>query len=135
MDEIFIDRLVVRCVIGVNDWERASRQTLLISLRLGTSIETAARNDYLAGTVDYVDVCRLAEDIAQRGAYRLIEALAERLAAAILDLDAVQRVEVCIEKPAAVHSARSVGVRIVRDASDGGAPRDDLMPGAGQSHH
>jgi len=114
MDEILIQQLALKCIIGVHNWERSSAQKLLVSLRISSSTSQAAAQDRLSATVDYAAVCRLAEQIARDGNFRLVETLAEAIAAAILQLQGVRRVSVKIMKPAAVRNTAAVGVSIVR---------------------
>jgi dihydroneopterin aldolase/D-erythro-7,8-dihydroneopterin triphosphate epimerase len=47
--------------------------------------------------------------------FHLAEALAERIADICLENEAVQQVQVTVEKPSALRFARSVGVEITRD--------------------
>jgi dihydroneopterin aldolase len=114
MDQILIDDLAVSCTIGIHDWERSSRQHLLISLVLDTDISAAATSDDISSTVDYVAASELVLQTARAGSFRLIETLASTLADRLLALNGVSGVQVTVRKPAAVRQAGSVGVRINR---------------------
>ena len=116
-DTIFIRRLPVACIIGVHPEERGSRQQLLVSVELTTDFNQAAASDRLSDTLDYSDIAARIEHCAIDGRYRLIETLAERLADELLVLP-VTRIQIEIEKPAALASTRQVGVRIVRTRND-----------------
>lgn len=115
MDRVFIDELTVHCVIGVHDWERRVRQKLLVSVELEADLTSAARTDDLAATIDYATAADQIEDIAVAGRFRLIEALAERIAQVLLQTPAIHRIRVTVRKPGALSRARAVGVTIERD--------------------
>lgn len=116
MGTIFIHDLPVECVVGLNLHERASRQRLLIGLELDVDFSAAAASDDLSDTVDYAAAARRVTDLAVSGRYRLIEALAEAIADALLE-DPVTAVRVEVRKPAAVSATRQVGVRVSRSAT------------------
>jgi dihydroneopterin aldolase len=114
--QIFIENLRVECVIGVHDFERRSRQRLSISVTMTTDLERAAASDDLAATVDYAAVAEQIEALAIGGEFKLVETLAERIAAMLIGGYPLSAVDVEIRKPAAVRRAEAVGVRIRRSA-------------------
>ncbi|MGE0626026.1 MAG: dihydroneopterin aldolase [Pseudomonadales bacterium] len=117
MGILFIRDLPVECVIGVHPHERNSRQRLLISIELRTSFRDAAATDDLAHALDYVALAETIERIATDGRFRLIEALAERIADALFD-PRMQRLEVEVRKPAALPRTPHVGVRTCRPSEE-----------------
>jgi dihydroneopterin aldolase/D-erythro-7,8-dihydroneopterin triphosphate epimerase len=113
-DRIFIRDLVVRCVIGVEEEERRERQDVVVQIDLWVDLRKAGRTDALADSVDYSVLKRqilLATEITQ---YRLIEALAQRIADECLKDRRIECVKVAVEKPGVLRFARTVGVEIVR---------------------
>ena len=102
--------------MGIHPHERASRQRLLIALELDVDFTAAAASDDLVDTVDYAAAARRITEMAVKGRYRLIEALAEAIADAFLE-DPVTAVRVEVRKPAAVSGTRQVGVRASRSGS------------------
>lgn len=114
MDCVVIDGLAISCIIGVHAWERACRQRLTVSLEITTNTHPAAESDDLSQTVDYVAVTDLCAKTAREGRFQLIETLAARIADGVLNLPAVDAVQVTIRKPGAVSAADAVGVRLTR---------------------
>lgn len=115
MDQVFIRGLLVDAVIGVYDWERDIRQSLLIDLEMDWDIRTAAAGDDLAATLDYAAVSQRVLDYTAASSFQLIESLAERLAALLLEEFAIARLRLRITKPGAVAEAQGgVGVSIER---------------------
>ena len=53
MDIVYLRHLTVDTVIGVWEWERRIRQTLIMDLELGVDTVAAAASDDLTYTVDY----------------------------------------------------------------------------------
>ncbi len=114
MDRIVIKELLVRCILGVSAEERREKQDVLINVVLFTDLSTPGRSDRFEDSVDYRAVKKDILTAVEGSQYHLAEALAERVAEACLAHGAVQRVQVTVEKPAALRFARSVAVEIDR---------------------
>lgn len=115
VDWVLIDGLEAEAIIGVFDWERQIRQRLVIDLEVAADLRAAADSDRLEQALDYAALSRAVLEFAANSRYRLLEALAEELAALILRDFAVRRVRLKIAKPGAVAAARNVAVCIERD--------------------
>lgn len=114
MDYVFIEGLQVDALIGLYDWERRIRQPLVFDLEMAFDNSVPAASDAIADTLDYKAVSkRLVEYVAQTD-FQLVETLAERCAALVLDEFGVSRVRLKLSKPGAVRGARAVGVVIER---------------------
>jgi FolB domain-containing protein len=121
MDRIMIKELLVRCVLGVDDEERRERQDVLISVTLHADLQRAGQSDRLEDAIDYRTIKKQILAAAEGSRHRLVEALAERVAALCLGHVGVRRVEVLIEKPGSLRFARSAAVEITREPSVGPA--------------
>ena len=121
LGKIHIRDLLLRCIIGVNDWERGNKQDVLINITLHADLKTACRTDRIEDTVDYRAIKNNVAAMVESSSYMLVERLAERVTDICLEHPRVQRVEVSVEKPGALRFARSVGIEIVRerDATSG----------------
>jgi len=117
-DRIEIRDLLVRGIIGVNEWERTNRQDILINITLFADLRPAGRTDDLTQSVDYKAVAKQVIAHAESSARLTVEALAADIARICLERPRVRRVRVRVEKPAALRFARSVGVEIERQAED-----------------
>ena len=114
MDKVFIEGLEVEALIGIYDWERRIRQPLQFDIEMAFDNRRPAASDRIEDTLDYKAVSkRLVEFVSQSG-YGLVETLAERCAALILNEFAVSQVRLKLGKPGAVRGARAVGVVIER---------------------
>lgn len=116
MDTIFIQDLRVDTVIGIYDWERRIRQTVRFDLEMVFDIRAAAAGDDIDKTLDYKAVAKRVIAFVEAAEFQLVETLAERVAALILEEFDVSRVTVTADKHYALRGAGGVGVRITRQA-------------------
>lgn len=101
-------------MIGVFDWERRVKQTVILDLDMGGDIRRAAASDDLADTLNYKAVAKRVIDFVEHSEYQLVETLAERVAELILNEFGVPWVRLRLNKQGAVRGARDVGVVIER---------------------
>jgi dihydroneopterin aldolase len=118
-DRIFLRDLRVETVIGIWDWERKIRQTVSIDLEMAADIRRAAATDSIDDTLNYKAVAKRVQQFVGESSFQLVETLAEKIAALIVDEFAVPWVEVRINKPGAIRGARDVGVQIRRSKDTG----------------
>lgn len=114
MDIIFLKDLKAECVIGVWDWERQLRQRITIDLEMGTDIKRAAASDDLEDTLNYKAVAKRVIGFVEGSEFKLIETLAERIAALLLEEFDIPWCRVTLDKGGAVRGSRAVGVVIER---------------------
>ncbi|MBF0367894.1 MAG: dihydroneopterin aldolase [Magnetococcales bacterium] len=114
LDRIVIRDLLLRCVIGIQDWERNTRQDVVVNVTLFADITTAGRSDRIEDTVNYKTLAKRMIAFTEASSFYLVEALAEKLAEMCLEEPGVERVRIGVEKPGALRFARSVGVEIER---------------------
>ena len=113
-DEIRIDGLRLRSVLGVRPDERTAPRDLVADVRFGIDLAPAARSDDLADTVDWAALCALLRDCAARRADKLAETLADALAREVLADPRVAWVRLRLEKPGALPDAGSPSVSVFR---------------------
>jgi FolB domain-containing protein len=112
MDKVFIKDLLVRGIIGVNDWERDKPQDILINITIFTDTRRAALSDDLNDCVDYSALAKKVQAHAESAARFTVEALANDLVKICLQEKGVEKAIVRVEKPGAVRFAASVGVEV-----------------------
>jgi FolB domain-containing protein len=115
MDRIFIRELLVRCVLGVDDEERREMQDVLVTVTLHADLRRAGESDRLEDAIDYRAIKKQVMAAAEGSRYKLVEALAERIATLCLVHPGVLRVDVLVEKPGSLRFARSAAVEITRE--------------------
>ncbi|HEX7260701.1 MAG TPA: dihydroneopterin aldolase [Luteolibacter sp.] len=97
-DTIEIRRLRVSTLIGVPDEERATAQTLLVTVRMTPSLGFGGLADEISRTIDYYAVSQEIETLAAARPRRLIETLATDIADHLLENHPLQHVAISIEK-------------------------------------
>ena len=115
MDHVIIRELRVPCIVGVLPAERTTAQEVVVSLQVGTDTARAARSGELADTIDYAALAERVRELIVAGRYRLLETMAEDLAACALADRRAASVRVTVRKPAAIAGARDAGVEIARE--------------------
>ncbi len=113
-DKVFIEGLEIDTLIGIYDWERRIRQTLVFDIEMDFNNRVPAASDDIALTLNYKDVSKRLMEYVSESSFGLVETLAERCAAIVLDEFGVAHVRLKLSKPGAVRGARAVGVIIER---------------------
>jgi dihydroneopterin aldolase len=91
------------------------RRPVWIELELGCDLRRAGRSDRLVHTIDYAEIYRAVREVAAEREHRLVEALAERIAEALLSRFPLESCTVSVRKPTPVAgNLRHAGVRIHR---------------------
>jgi dihydroneopterin aldolase len=114
MDKVFIEALEVECVIGIYDWERKIRQPVVLDLEMAFDNRKPASSDAIEDTLDYKAVSKRLIQFVSESSFGLVETLAERCCAIVLEEFGVSHVRLKLAKPGAVRGAKAVGVIIER---------------------
>lgn len=124
-DKIFVRGLRLFGRHGVLEAEQELGQTFIIDLEAETKIEEAGLSDNLKDTINYAEMCEIAERIVKGSPDQLVERVASRIAYQILSqFPRTKKVHVRIRKPhvALPFTLDSVGIEICRS-------RADVLPG------
>jgi dihydroneopterin aldolase len=114
MDIVYISGLRAQAVIGVYEWERLVRQTLVVDLEMASDTARAAASDAIADALDYAAISQRVLALVEESQYQLIESLAEEVARVVMGEFGVPWLRVRVGKPGAVAEAEDVGVVIER---------------------
>lgn len=117
-DRIKIKDLLLRGIIGINEWEREKVQDILINITLFTNLRKAGESDNIEDSVNYRTVTKKVIEHVEKSENFTVEALAVQIAKICLQEPGVQRARVRVEKPGALRFAKSVGVEIERGSED-----------------
>jgi FolB domain-containing protein len=117
-DKIFVKDLLLRGIIGLNDWERDKPQDILINLTLFTDMRAAGQSDHADDILNYRTITKAIIAYVEASQHYLVEALATAIARICVVDYAAARVIVRVEKPGALRFAQSVGVEIERERRD-----------------
>ena len=115
-DIVFIEGLHVNAVIGVYEWEKQILQKLVFDLEMEHDNRVPAATDDLSKTLDYEAISNFITSFCLEHQFELIETLAERLAASLIETFSLSVITMTLRKPGAVPAANAVGVKIRRSA-------------------
>ncbi len=115
MDKIFIHALKTEAIIGIFDWERQVRQTVIVDIEIGADVRRAALTDSIEDTLNYKRVAKRVLTFVEGSQFHLVETLAEHVAMLVLEEFGVAWVGIVLSKPGAVRNSRDVGVALERD--------------------
>lgn len=126
-DRVFLEGLIFYAYHGVNPEENALGQRFVVDVSLTRDLRAAGASDAIARTTSYSAVYKQVRDIVESGPYRLIETVAEKIAAQLLDAHpAVEEVRVRVRKPdvaikgSIFTPSGGVGVEVYRVRADSG---------------
>ncbi len=118
MDKIFLTALATECIVGIWDWERKVKQTVVIDLEMSCDVRKAAASDRIEDTVDYKAVSKRLLSFVGESQFHLVETLAEQIAKIIIIEFGVPWVRVRLNKQGAIRNSRDVGILIERRRED-----------------
>lgn len=118
MDKIFLTALTTECIVGIWDWERKVKQTVVIDLEMACDVRKAARSDHIDDTIDYKAVSKRLLAFVEASQFQLVETLAEAIARIIVTEFGVNWVKVRLNKQGAIRGSRDVGILIERTRDD-----------------
>jgi dihydroneopterin aldolase len=114
MDAIIVRDLRVEALIGIHRRERHVQQTLSIDLDIGLPGTQVFASDKVADTIDYEQVALRIKALAGEQHYRLVETLADKIAALLTGDFGAPWVKVSVAKIGILPNAKFVGVTIER---------------------
>ena len=117
-DKVVIKDLLLRGIIGINDWEREKRQDILINITLLGDLKKAGQSDDIEDAINYRTVTKQVIQLVETSQRLTVEALAADIARIGCQTPGVTLAKVRVEKPGALRFAESVGVEIERRPAD-----------------
>jgi 7,8-dihydroneopterin aldolase/epimerase/oxygenase len=118
MDKIFIHALKTEAIIGIYDWERQVKQTVVVDIEISADVRKAALSDSIGDTLNYRRVAKRVLAFVEASRCQLIETLSEQIAMLILEEFEVAGVRIALSKPGAVRGSKDVGVIVERNRED-----------------
>ncbi len=114
MDIIFLGGLEIETIIGIYDWERETKQTVVLDIEMAFDIQKAAETDDIQFTLDYKTVSKRIIGFVESSQFFLVEKLITEIANIILNEFEVPWVKISLNKKGAIRGASDVGIIIER---------------------
>lgn len=99
-DTLTLHEITIECHLGVEEWERAIPQPVWIDLELSIDAARAAKRDDMRHAVDYARVISMVSEVVRQGSFKLMETLAEQIAARLLAEFGMPNIVVRVRKKA-----------------------------------
>ena len=113
-DIIFLRNLHIDTLIGIFDWERTAKQTLIFDIEMAFDCSRAGESDAIEDALDYKAVYDRLVAFVSQSEFFLIEKLAAQMIAIIQQEFPVSWVKLTVNKKGAVGANIDVGVIIER---------------------
>ena len=118
-DVILLEGIQIPAALGVTAAERRMRRPVLLDLEVERDLRSAGRSDRIRDTLHYKRIFEVVEDVAANQEHKLVEALAERIACAVLGKFDADAVTVTVRKPKPIAGVLDhAGVRVTRSRED-----------------
>ncbi len=118
-DVILLEGIQVPAALGVTAAERRVRRPVTLDLEVARDLRAAGRSDSIRQTIHYKRIFEIVEDVASNQEHKLVEALADRIARAVLGKFDADAVTVTVRKPTPIAGVlQYAGVRITRTRED-----------------
>ncbi len=114
MDIIFLGGLEIETIIGIYDWERVTKQTVILDIEMAFDIQKAAETDDIQYTLDYKTVSHRIVSFVEASQFLLVEKLISEIANIIRNEFSVPWVKITLNKKGAIRGASDVGIIIER---------------------
>jgi len=118
LDTVKIERLELDCIIGINPWERLTKQQITIDIEIDTDLTAAGKSDSIEDTINYRTIAKTVTTEVEKSDYGLIESIGAKIADICLEDNRVFSVRVTVRKPGAVRKASAVGIVIRRNRTE-----------------
>lgn len=113
-DKILIKNLTLVCNVGVTQNERSKAQNVIIDIEIFSDLSPAGKTDDIDQTIDYYSIKEKVTNAVAKGQFKLLESLAENVAALILKEPHVSSVTVAVKKEKYAQNPM-LGIEIARD--------------------
>jgi D-erythro-7,8-dihydroneopterin triphosphate epimerase len=107
-----ITNLRLQTVIGCNDWERNTRQEIIVNIEMTFNPQAAIESDRLEATLDYRAVKKRIIASVSASSFNLLESLTAHILDLIMEYPLVQSARVTVDKPKALRFADSVSIAL-----------------------
>lgn len=114
MDIIFLGGLEIETIIGIYDWERETKQRVILDIEMAFDIQKAAETDDIQYTLDYKTVSKRIISFVETSQFLLVEKLISEIATIIRNEFNVSWVKITLNKKGAIRGASDVGITIER---------------------
>jgi FolB domain-containing protein len=109
---IRITDLLLRTIIGANEWERSAPQDVIINIEVVFDASEAVVSDSVKDTIDYKKLKRRIIIEVENSSYKLLESLTNKVLSIVMEEPRAKSAVVRIDKPGALRYTKTVSVEM-----------------------
>ena len=113
-DTLYIEKLKLKAYLGVYPWEQEIKRSVYFDIEFPVNAPQASLQDNLADTINYEVLYHHLEKLLESTRFQLIETLAEKSAALLLEMLPLPWIKLKVSKPYAIPQANSISISITR---------------------
>ncbi|CAG8584868.1 11842_t:CDS:2 [Acaulospora morrowiae] len=110
-DIIFVKDLKLSTIIGINPWERETKQIVILNLTIYTDFRNAGSQR------DFRTIVKKISEHVEESSYKTVEAISTSITRIAITQCDVEKITVRVEKPSALTFVESAGIEITRNYS------------------
>ena len=110
---IRITNLKLRTIIGIQDWERKKKQSVVINITFHFDASKSNKTDNIGDTIDYKTLTKDIIKVVEASKFNLLEKLCKAVLDLVMQDKRVKEAHIRIDKPGALRFAESVSVELV----------------------
>lgn len=114
MDIIFLTGLEASAIIGIYDWERQTKQSVVLDIEMAFDSSKAAATDDIKYALDYKAVSSRVTSFVEQSSFFLVEKLITEIADILMAEFNIPWVKITLNKRGAISRAKDVGIIIER---------------------
>jgi D-erythro-7,8-dihydroneopterin triphosphate epimerase len=107
---IKIENLKLRTIVGIYEWEKKTKQDIVINVEIEFDGTKAIESDDIEDTVDYKSITKKIITLVEESEFNLIERIAGEAIKIIMENEKVEKASVRVDKPGALRFTDSVSV-------------------------
>lgn len=107
-----ITNLRLRTIIGFKEWERKTKQDVIINIKAGFDADLSRQTDQVDDTMDYKILTKKIIKLVEESNFNLIEKLNQKVLDLIMEDSKIIWAKVKIEKPFALRFSDSVSITL-----------------------
>jgi D-erythro-7,8-dihydroneopterin triphosphate epimerase len=107
---IKIENLKLRTIVGIYEWEKKTKQDIVINIEIEFDGTKAIESDDIEDTVDYKSITKKIITMVEESEFNLIERIAGEAIKIIMENEKVEKASVRVDKPGALRFTDSVSV-------------------------
>lgn len=107
---IKIENLKLRTIVGIYDWEKKTKQDIVINVEMEFDGAKAIETDNIDDTVDYKTITKKIITMVEGTQFNLIEKIAGEAMKIVMENEKVEKASVRVDKPGALRFTDTVSV-------------------------